>query len=63
MCTAAKFDSINKLLNEEGRQRVERHTLPGEEQSVLTLDFVDEAGHPTRKALDDVLEYFQRQLR
>lgn len=62
MCAAAKFDSIDELLNKEGSQRVELYTLPGKGHAVLTLDFVNEAGHPTRQALDDVLEYFQRQL-
>ena len=31
--------------------------------SVLTAEFVDEPGHPTRDALDDVLELFAKRLR
>jgi hypothetical protein len=29
---------------------------------VLTLDFVDEVGHPTREALDNVIRYFDSHL-
>jgi dienelactone hydrolase len=62
MCTAAKFASIDQQFNSEGATRVELHTLPGKAHSVFTLDFVNQAGHPTRKALDDILGYFKRQL-
>jgi dienelactone hydrolase len=62
MCTSAKFESIDAAFNEDGKSRVELHTLPGKQHSVLTLDFVDEAGHPTREALDSILAYFQAQL-
>jgi dienelactone hydrolase len=62
MCTATKFASIDTKLNTDEQTRVELHTLPGKGHSVLTLDFVDEAGHPTRNALDDILGYFHRQL-
>jgi hypothetical protein len=62
MCTSAKFESIDAAFNEGGNSRVELHTLPGKQHSVLTLDFVDEAGHPTREALDNILAYFQAQL-
>jgi dienelactone hydrolase len=62
MCSAAKFASIDANLNTDDSTRVELHTLPGKGHSVLTLDFVDEAGHPTRTALDDILVYFHRQL-
>jgi dienelactone hydrolase len=62
MCTAAKFESINAAFNQDEKSRVDLHTLPGKQHSVLTLDFVDEAGHPTRDALDNILAYFQQQL-
>ena len=29
---------------------------------MLTLDFIDEVGHPTREALDDLIQYFDSQL-
>jgi dienelactone hydrolase len=61
MCTAKKFDSIDRQFN-DGQERITLKTLPGKGHSVLTLDFVDEAGHPTREALDTVLDYFGRQL-
>ena len=60
-CNAAKFAAIDERLN-EGGDRVELNVLPGKGHSVLTLDFVDEAGHPTRAALDGILHYFQEQL-
>ena len=61
MCNATKFAAIDERLN-EGGDRVELNVLPGKGHSVLTLDFVDEAGHPTREALDGILHYFQEQL-
>ena len=62
MCTAAKFASIESAFNDGTTTRVELHSLPGKQHSVLTLDFVDEIGHPTRDALDNILSYFQQQL-
>jgi dienelactone hydrolase len=62
MCTASKFEAIDKAFNNDGATRVQTHTLPGKGHSVLTLDFVDESGHPTREALDDILAYFAAQL-
>ena len=38
------------------------HTLPGKGHSVLTLDFVDEQGHPTRAARDEIMAYFTARL-
>ena len=38
------------------------HTWPGKGHSVLTLDFVNKNGHPTREALNDILAYFSQQL-
>lgn len=61
LCTAKKFNSIDRQFN-DGQQRIDLRTLPGKGHSVLTLDFVDETGHPTRQALDAVLAYFGRQL-
>ena len=62
MCTAAKFQAIERAFNDAGTTRVLTHTLPGKGHSVLTLDFVDEKGHPTRLALDEILAYFTAQL-
>lgn len=62
LCTSEKSECIHKALNDHGSKRVDEITLPGKGHSVLTLDFVDEEGHPTRAALDKVLVYFKRQL-
>jgi dienelactone hydrolase len=62
MCSAAKFDCIGEQFNDRGQERVKLTTLPGNGHSVFTLDFVDEEGHPTRRALDNILEYFTSQL-
>ncbi|MBL4671632.1 MAG: hypothetical protein JKX81_05190 [Arenicella sp.] len=37
-------------------------TLPGDGHAVLTLDFVDEEGHPTYEALQKVIAYFRGAL-
>jgi dienelactone hydrolase len=62
MCNAAKFAAIDAAFNNDGVTRVATHTLPGKGHSVLTLDFVDQSGHPTREALNDILDYFSTQL-
>jgi len=62
LCTSEKSECIHKAFNDDGATRVDEITLPGKGHSVLTLDFVDEEGHPTRAALDNVLAYFTRQL-
>ncbi|MFK7865623.1 MAG: dienelactone hydrolase family protein [Pseudohongiellaceae bacterium] len=59
---AKKFKCIHDRFNDEGKTRVEMTVIPGPGHSVLTLDFVDEAEHPTRLALDEILEYFHSQL-
>lgn len=63
LCPRAKFDAIDEAFNEPGCERVKLRTLPGRGHSVLTLDFVDEAGHPTRAALTEVIDYFDERLR
>jgi hypothetical protein len=62
LCTFEKSECIHKAFNDDGATRIDEVRLPGKGHSVLTLDFVDEEGHPTRAALDWVLEYFRRQL-
>jgi dienelactone hydrolase len=39
------------------------HGIPSGAHSVLTTDLVDEPGHPTRKALDDVLAFLAERLK
>ena len=62
LCTAQKFDLIDRKFNTGGKERIKLHTLPGKGHSILTLDFVDEKGHPTINALNEVMDYFDRQL-
>ncbi len=62
MCKASKFKRLNSTFN-DGDERLQFRTLPGRHHSVLTQDFVDEAGHPTHDALLEVIEYFGRSLR
>ena len=62
MCTAEKYQAIENAFNDPDATRVITHTLPGKGHSVLTLDFVNESGHPTREALNDILAYFSQQL-
>ena len=38
------------------------HGIKKAAHSVLTIDFVDEPGHPTRAALDRVLAFFRERL-
>jgi dienelactone hydrolase len=61
MCTAKKFAALAAAFNDD-EERIRLVTLPGPGHAVLTLDFVDEHGHPTRQALQAVLEYFERTL-
>ena len=63
LCTSEKSECIHTVFNDEGATRIDETTLPGKGHSVLTLDFVDEEGHPTRAALEKVLAYFKRQLK
>ena len=59
LCKAAKFEAIDRGLNRQ-KHRVRQRVLPGRGHSVLTLDFVDEKGHPTRQAFDEVVSYFDK---
>jgi dienelactone hydrolase len=62
LSTGSKFRCIDETFNTD-RQRIELTRLPGKKHSVLTLDFVDEDGHPTHCALTEILTYFDRQLK
>jgi dienelactone hydrolase len=63
MSPPEKFEAIDKTFNSGSSPCVELNTLPGKGHSVLTLHFVDEEGHPTRKALDEIMDYFHSKLR
>ena len=62
LCPGAKFKALNAAFNDDGKTRIKLTTLPGEGHSVLTGHFVDEAGHPTRAALDEVIGCFKEKL-
>lgn len=62
ICAAERFEAIDKAFNDDDRQRIILHQLPGDGHSILTLDFVDEEGHPTKNALQEVIGYFDSQL-
>ena len=63
LCRDERFACLAKTFNEPGKERIELNVLPGPGHAVFTLDFVDQAGHPTREALDRVIEYFTSRLR
>ncbi len=62
LCTAKKFDALAKTFNTEKKERIIFHQLPGKGHSILTMDFVDKEGHPTKQALEDVMDYFDSRL-
>ncbi len=68
LCPKARFDTLRRELG-DGFEAIEidsspenPHGLPRQAHSVLTKDLVDEAGHPTRIALERVLALFRAQL-
>ncbi len=61
LCTSQKFDLIRRRFNDE-KERIILHELPGNGHSILTLDFVDQKGHPTKNALEEVMHYFDQRL-
>jgi len=65
---AARFETLRRVLG-DGFIGVEIDSSDGNAwgiskraHSVLTNDLVDEPGHPTRQALDQVLEFFRTRL-
>jgi dienelactone hydrolase len=60
-CRAPRFEKLDKAFNDD-RQRINLQTLPGKGHAVLTLDFVDEVGHPTKQAFEQIVAYFRRVL-
>ena len=60
-CRAPRFQQLDKVFNDD-RQRINLQTLPGKGHAVLTLDFVDELGHPTKQAFELIVAYFRRAL-
>ncbi len=69
MCPADRFERLREELG-NGFEGIDVDSSPGNPldiprtaHSVVTADLVDEAGHPTREALDRVLGLFREKLR
>ncbi len=69
MCPRERFERLRAELG-DGFEAIEidsskgnPHGIPRSAHSVLTVDLVDEAGHPTRAALDRVLAFFDERLK
>jgi len=69
MCPAERFATLRRELG-AGFEGIEidsgpgnPHGIPRSAHSVVTKDLVDEAGHPTRAALERVLAFFGERLR
>lgn len=69
LCPAERFARLREELG-AGFEAIEIDSSPGNPHgisprahSVLTLDFVDAEGHPTRAALDRVLQFFHERLK
>jgi dienelactone hydrolase len=68
MCPSDRFDTLRRELG-DGFEAIEidssrgnPHGIPRTAHSVVTKDLVDEDGHPTRAALDQVLGFFRARL-
>jgi dienelactone hydrolase len=68
MCPPDRFEHLREELG-DGFEAIEidsspgnPHGIPRTAHSVVTKDLVDEQGHPTRAALDQVLDFFSRRL-
>ncbi len=65
---AERFDTLRQALGDRfiaveiDSSKGNPHGNPRAAHSVLTEHFVDEPGHPTREALDRVLDFFRTQL-
>jgi dienelactone hydrolase len=65
---AARFDTLRDALGdafiavEIDSSKGNEHGIPRGAHSVLTQHLVDEPGHPTREALDRVLDFFRERL-
>jgi dienelactone hydrolase len=68
MCPSQRFEALQQELG-NGFEAIEIKSGPGNPHnikrlahSVLTEEFVDKEGHPTREALDRVITFFQQRL-
>lgn len=69
MCPGERFAALREALG-DGFEGIEIDSSPGNRwgikrtaHSVVTNDLVDEAGHPTREALDRVLSFLRERLK
>jgi len=69
MCPPERFETLRRELGPDGFEAIEidsspgnPHGIPRSAHSVLTMELVDEAGHPTREALERVLSVFRERL-
>ncbi len=63
ICQAAKFEAIDRAFNDDSHVRVQLTTLPGSDHSVFTGHYKDDPDSATRQALEEILGYFDRQLK
>ncbi len=70
MCPGARFETLRRELGERGFTGIEIDSSRGNPHgnkltahSVVTNDLIDEEGHPTRVALEQVLNFFRDRLR
>ncbi len=64
-CKAGKFEAIRAAFNDGDHERIQMDTLDdgGEKlHAILTLHYDHTPGHPTRKKLDEVVDYFDQAL-
>ncbi len=68
LCTVERFTRLREEfgdhieLTEIDSSGSNRHGIAPAAHAVLTVDFVDQRGHPTRQALDRILETFRDRL-
>ena len=69
LCPPERFERLREELG-DGFEGIEidsskgnPHGIPRTAHSVVTKDLVDEAGHPTRAALDRVMSFFEERLK
>lgn len=61
ICTAEKFDALDKAFNDDG-ERIRLRTIKGDQHAILTAHFSDAEGSPTVAALAEIVEYFNVKL-
>ncbi|MDX2274136.1 MAG: dienelactone hydrolase family protein [Hyphomonadaceae bacterium] len=67
LCTAARFAAFEAALGDRFEGRVLPDSAsnpkgPVQNHSVVTLNLIDEAGQPTRQAVDDIIAFFKWRL-